>query len=195
MLGKKALRLVTAALLVGVALGAQQVSSVTARHARAAGESGVISITDWQFPVGCNLLNASALASVIGCLAETQDSIIGLDNRLRYFPDLAENIPTKQNGEVRIVNGDLVVTYKLRPNLKWSDGSPLTVDDFIFSVPINILNGNSTGIDQIKSMKKIDARTVEVTYKGILGPYVAYGSPEYLFPKAYLEKKYGTTNI
>ena len=195
MLGKKTLRLAIAALLVGVALGAQHVSGATARHARAAGETGVISITDWQFPGGCNLLSANQEAVVEGCAAETQDSIIGIDNHLKYFPDLAENIPTKQNGEVKIVNGNLVVTYKLRPNLKWSDGSPLTVDDFIFSVPLNILNGNGTGIDQIKSMKTIDASTVEVTYKGIFAPYVAYGYPGTLWPKAYLEKKYGTTNV
>src|SRR5436309_162896 len=67
MFGKKTLRLVTAALLVGVAMGAQQVSSVTARHAQAAGESGVISITDWQFPGGCNLLSANEEAVVEGC--------------------------------------------------------------------------------------------------------------------------------
>ena len=44
---------------------------------------------------------------------------------------LAENIPTVANGEV---SPDLKTwTFKLRPNLVWSDGQPLTADDIDFA--------------------------------------------------------------
>ncbi len=49
----------------------------------------------------------------------------------KYLPDLATTVPTVENGGV-VVNGttfDLKIT--LRPNLKWSDGTPLTMDDLV----------------------------------------------------------------
>lgn len=39
---------------------------------------------------------------------------------------LAENVPT-------VTADGLTYTFKLRPNLKWSDGQPLTADDVIFT--------------------------------------------------------------
>ena len=46
-------------------------------------------------------------------------------------PDLAESIPTLENGGV---SEDLTtITWKVREDVVWSDGSPLTLDDFIFT--------------------------------------------------------------
>ncbi|MCY4020946.1 MAG: peptide ABC transporter substrate-binding protein [Chloroflexi bacterium] len=46
-------------------------------------------------------------------------------------PDLAEFIPTLENGGV---SEDLTtITWKLKEGVIWSDGSPLTVDDLIFT--------------------------------------------------------------
>ena len=46
-------------------------------------------------------------------------------------PDLAESIPTLENGGV---SEDLTtITWKVREGVVWSDGSPLTLDDFIFT--------------------------------------------------------------
>ena len=46
-------------------------------------------------------------------------------------PDLAEDIPTLENGGV---SEDLTtITWKVREDVVWSDGSPLTLDDFIFT--------------------------------------------------------------
>ncbi len=192
MFGKKTLRLATAALMVGVTLGAQQ---LVPRHASAAGETGVISLTDWQFPDGCNGLATASVADQEIC-APMQDSLFYLDNHLNYQPDLVKEMPTTANHDVRTVNGNLVVDYKLKPNLKWSDGSPLTADDLTFNVQLNLAIGNTFGLDQIKDMKSLNGGSVwEVTYKGIYAPFVAYGNPSPLYPKAYLQKKYGSTDI
>ena len=49
----------------------------------------------------------------------------------KYLPDLATSVPTVANGGV-VVNGATVdVTITLKPNLKWSDGTPLTMDDLV----------------------------------------------------------------
>jgi peptide/nickel transport system substrate-binding protein len=195
MLGKKTLRLITAALLVGVALGAQHVSGATARHTGAApvhANSGVVAITDWQFPDGCGP-GAASVANQEVCAA-TWDSLFGLDNHLNYFPDLATNIPTFANGGAKTVGGNLVVTYVLKPNLRWSDGAPQTTRDLVFGTNLNLAIGNSFGIDQIKSMQVLDSRRLRVTYKGQYAPYYEFGAPIPL-PQAYMQKKYGTSNI
>jgi peptide/nickel transport system substrate-binding protein len=49
----------------------------------------------------------------------------------KYVPDLATTVPTVENGGV-VVNGSTFdVTVTLKPGLKWSDGTPLTMDDFV----------------------------------------------------------------
>ncbi len=191
MFGKKAVRLATAALMVATVMGAQHVSGAT----RSAASSGVVAITDWQFPDGCNLIEAASVADQEIC-GPMEDTLFLIDNHLNYQPDLAVNIPTTKNGEVKTVNGNLVVTYKLKPNLKWSDGSPITADDLTFNVNLEMATGATFGVDQIKSMKSLDARTWQVTYNGIYAPYYEYGTPsDGFYSQKYLEKKYGTTNI
>jgi peptide/nickel transport system substrate-binding protein len=192
MAGNKTLRLTVATLFAGASLGAGTVAHGANSPMRPAA-SNVISITDWQFPAGCNTLSANQEASVEGCAAETYDSLVGINNKLDDFADLATVIPTAKNGGVKVVGGNQIVTWTLKPNLKWSDGQPLTVDDAMFGVPLNIALGNNTGLDQIKSMKKVSDRVFQVTYKGVYAPYVDYG-PLNVYPRHYLEKKYGTTN-
>lgn len=191
---KPAVQLGVAGLLLLSFLLASVPASGATPRAPAIPTRGVVTLTDWQFPDGCNQLATSSVANVEIC-APMQDSLFKIDDKLNYRPNLAERIPTTKNGGARVVNGNLVVSYKLKPNLRWSDGSPLTSDDVIFSVRLGIATGNTFGVDQIKEMKRIDARTVQVTYKGVYAPYVAYGNPQPLWPQKYLQKKYGTRDV
>ncbi|MCL6626007.1 MAG: peptide-binding protein [Alicyclobacillus shizuokensis] len=66
-------------------------------------------------------------------------------------------------------------TIKLKPNAKWSDGKPLTADDIIFTLK-TIINpkAGSPGIsqyDKIKTMKKIDDHTIQITLKQVYAPF------------------------
>src|SRR5205814_4893036 len=47
---------------------------------------------------------------------------------------MAREFPTRDNGDW-IVNADgtMVTTYRLRPNIKWHDGTPVTARDFAFA--------------------------------------------------------------
>ncbi len=75
-------------------------------------------------------------------------------------PDLAESYEISSDG--------LVYTFKLKPNLHWSDGEALTADDIVFTI-------NSTQDPSIKSfrraswngvlVKKIDEKTVQFILK------------------------------
>ncbi|OJT96019.1 MAG: ABC transporter substrate-binding protein [Rhizobium sp. 63-7] len=92
----------------------------------------------------------------------------------KIVPGAAESWTVSDDGTV--------YTFKLRDNGKWSDGSPVTADDFVFSFQrvedpktaagyANILypvknaekvNKGEVAVDQL-GMKAVDARTLEIT--------------------------------
>ncbi len=64
----------------------------------------------------------------------SQMTEIGLakwDDKNNIIPDLATDIPSVANGGVSA--DGLTITWHLRPNLKWSDGQPLTSKDVAFT--------------------------------------------------------------
>jgi ABC-type transport system substrate-binding protein len=103
-INKSVVRLAAATLLVGTALGAHRISGATASQATSAAPSGIVSITDWQFPDGCNPVATSSVADQEIC-QPMEDSLFLLDDHLTYQPDLAQDIPTPANGGAKVVNG------------------------------------------------------------------------------------------
>jgi peptide/nickel transport system substrate-binding protein len=80
---------------------------------------------------------------------------IRYDSKARPVPDALREIPTIANGDVS--KDGLRLTYKLRPNIKWQDGTPLTCDDlkFTWQVVMNPHN-NVVTTDGYKSIGSID---------------------------------------
>jgi len=193
-MSKGATRAIMAGVLAGsVMLGVAWAPGVAPHRAALAPASGIVTLTNAQPPDGCGL--ASNVASDIDVCTPMQDQLFTTDDHLTIRPDLVAYIPTTGNGGAGIVHGNLVVTYRLKPNLRWSDGVPLTADDVIFSVRVNLAVGNTFGLDQIATMTKLDDRTVRFTYRGVYAPYLAYGWPSPLLPRHHLQKKYGTTDV
>jgi peptide/nickel transport system substrate-binding protein len=53
-------------------------------------------------------------------------------------PVLVTEVPAVTNDSLRfLADGGLEVTWRLRPNLKWSDGTPLTADDLLFALNVS----------------------------------------------------------
>jgi peptide/nickel transport system substrate-binding protein len=94
------------------------------------------------------------------------------------------------------------ITFKLRDNLKWSDGQPLTADDVVFTYQDIVFNkaiptgwqdtlkiGKSRSFPEIN---KIDARTVKFTFSEPFAPFLftTTGAPDGvgILPKHILEK-------
>src|SRR3954453_14484853 len=50
------------------------------------------------------------------------------------LPMLAERVPTQENGDW-VVNpdGTMLTTYRIRSNVRWHDGTPLSAQDFSFA--------------------------------------------------------------
>ena len=92
------------------------------------------------------------------------------DADLNPQPWLVEKIPTIEDGDW-VVNSDgtMEVTWKLRPNITWSDGQPLTIDDVIFGWQVmtdpDIPAFGKGEAQNISKIEKIDDRTFKVYYK------------------------------
>ena len=97
-----------------------------------------------------------------------------VDEKGDFYPVLATDLPTQANGGLSADN--LKVTWKLRPDLKWSDGQPLTSDDIKFtweviSDPTSGALSGTGGFDLIQSVETPDTTTAVVTYST---PYPGY---------------------
>ena len=57
-----------------------------------------------------------------------------LDDRGALRPVLAETVPTLENGLWKLFpDGRMETTWKLKPGLKWHDGTAFTSEDFVFA--------------------------------------------------------------
>ncbi len=85
-------------------------------------------------------------------------------------PYLAEALPQLNTDSWRVLpDGRMETTYKLRPNLTWHDGRPLTADDFAFAARVytapqlTIFTPNPQ--DRIDRVLAPDPRTVVIQWK------------------------------
>jgi peptide/nickel transport system substrate-binding protein len=113
----------------------------------AATPGGTIIIGDWQEATQFNPYYYSQVTEA-NVASAVWHSLLTISSDFRYIPQLAaEPIPTTENGGVTLgQNGDaMTVTWKLRDGLKWSDGQPLTCDDFKYAWEW-VLDKNNTGV-------------------------------------------------
>jgi len=138
--------------------------SATAVVRRGAGDE--LKILYWQAPT---ILNAHLATGV----KDSDAARLVTEPLASYGPDakplangLAAEIPTVANGGVSADR--MSVTWRLRPNIKWSDGTPFTADDvaFTFSLIADPKTAASTSVaaEGVKSVTAKDATTVVVTY-------------------------------
>jgi peptide/nickel transport system substrate-binding protein len=82
-------------------------------------------------------------------------------------PVLVAEIPSQENGGIS-ADGK-VITMKLRPDLVWSDGEPLTSQDFVFTANMQTSPKNAVATaypyDQIDTIEAPDPTTVVITFK------------------------------
>ena len=113
------------------------------------------------------------------------------NDKMQYIPMEVQQVPSFANGGVKMVNGKMVVTWKLKPGLKWSDGQPVTSADAVFTA--KAMNDTSFVVDSregwplIESVQTPDPLTVVVTFKEVYAAYVDMFQA--LMPKHVLEGK------
>jgi len=114
------------------------------------------------------------------------------------FPELASELPTKENGGVVVdeAAGTMSVTWKMRQDVQWADGKPVTAEDVIFTYNAIInpeTGGWIPGIDYIDSVDKVDDYTFTINYNAIYPAYLTqFGGEEVaVWPAHYCDAAQG----
>ena len=130
------------------------------------GQGGTLKILYWQAPTilnnhlaqGTKDQDASRLVS---------EPLAALDPDGKPVPVLAAEIPTLENGGV--AKDQKSITWKLRPDIKWSDGTPFTADDVVFTwqyiADPKTAAATSETADGVTNVEAKDPNTVVVSFK------------------------------
>jgi peptide/nickel transport system substrate-binding protein len=101
--------------------------------------------------------------------------LIRYDDHGEAVPDVALAVPTQANGGISA--DGRTITYHLRPNVRFSDGVPLTADDVVFTWHAILNHANNVPYvfpnDQAESVIARDAHTVVVHLKAPSAPFIA----------------------
>lgn len=95
------------------------------------------------------------------------EGLVGVDPQGNFYPILAEELPTHENGGISEDN--LTITWKLKKNVTWSDGEPFTADDVLFTYeaatsPQSLLAERFSKISDISAP---DEHTVVIKYSEV----------------------------
>ena len=125
--------------------------------------------------------NVSFVVRVFNAELDTVDS---LD---RPRPYLAEALPQLNTDSWRILpDGHMETSYRLKPNLTWHDGVPLTSDDFVFALKVfktpELGVSGMTPITWMDEIQAPDPRTIVIRWRtafpdaGVLSTVGTYGN-------------------
>lgn len=120
----------------------------------------------------------------------THHALVRHDHRGTPLSTLAAELPSQARG-TWIVNpdGTMTTTYRLRPNVLWHDGRPLSVEDFVFgwkiSTDAELPIGARSLAARISQIETPDDLTLLISWKGLypladrisshdVGPYPAH---------------------
>ncbi len=123
-----------------------------------------------------------------------------IDPSGNVYPVLAASLPTQENGEVTMNDdGTMDVTWTLRNDVTWADGTPVTVDDVLFTYQA-IIDPNTgswiPGIDLVTGVDKIDDQKFVVHFSSVYPSYLTLfgGRQVVIWPKHYCDASQGFQN-
>ncbi|MGD2039864.1 MAG: peptide ABC transporter substrate-binding protein [Anaerolineae bacterium] len=95
------------------------------------------------------------------------------DDQNLAFPRLVTEIPSVENGGVS--EDGMVITMNLRDDIVWSDGTPITAEDFVFTYEMIVSPNNAVAsvypYDYLASVEAPDERTVVMTFSEPFAPW------------------------
>lgn len=136
-------------------------------------QAGVLRVAESEEPKNLNPLLAGTTPEVfIDRLMF--EPLLSADPRGNTVPMLAAVVPTQANGGIS--PDGLTIRYRLRRNVRWSDGVPVTARDVIWSWQA-IENTNNDvvsrhGYDDVRSIDAPDPYTIIVHLKRRFSPFV-----------------------
>ncbi|KPK10326.1 MAG: hypothetical protein AMJ56_08290 [Anaerolineae bacterium SG8_19] len=152
-----------------------------------------------QDPLGFNGLVAdTGYEAMVGELALL--AVSEIDPSGNVYPELAEEIPTLENGGVVFdeENWTMDVTWELRQDVFWADGEQVTVDDVIFTwdaITDPEMGIWVDGVDYTDSIEKVDDFTFIVHYNTVYTAYqTQFGGENFnVYPEHYCDASQGFT--
>lgn len=127
---------------------------------------GVVRLGEPQEPDSLNLMFGNN-ASTDEVSALLFSFLLRFDDNGNYFPDLATAVPTKRNGGISA--DGRTITIHLRKNARWSDGVPVTAQDWMFTYHAVLNPRNNVksryGWDHIASAQAPDPYTLVIHLK------------------------------
>ncbi len=140
------------------------------------GTDGEVKLT---FPQAVSIMNPYLSSGTKDVYAASMvvEPLAGYDNQGTLIPKLVTEIPTVENGGV---SADFTsITWKLIPGLLWSDGTPVTAEDAVFTAAYCMdPEGGCAQLskyDGVASVEAVDASTIKVTFAAPKpNPYTAF---------------------
>ena len=150
---------------LGSAMAVAAAPMALAQETGERGRDGQLSIIYWQAPSTLN-------PYLSGGTKEVESASLIVEPLIRYDPDgqmvpwLIDEIPTVENGGV---SEDLTeITYTISEGIQWSDGTPLTAEDAVFTYEYCTHPeggcAQSSYFEGVASMEAVDDRTLKITY-------------------------------
>lgn len=101
--------------------------------------------------------------------------LIQFNDKNEPLPWIAKEIPTIDNGGIS--PDGKVITFKLRDDVKWSDGEPLTADDYVFTYQMIMSDKNTVASRDpfdtaVEKVEAPDKNTLVVTFKEPFAPWM-----------------------
>jgi len=99
----------------------------------------------------------------------SHNALTATDEREATRAQVAVDLPSVDKGTWRLnPDGTMDVTWTIRPNVKWQDGTPLTTADLLFSYEVyrdtDIPNKRGVGVPLTQSATAIDSHTLVVRW-------------------------------
>jgi peptide/nickel transport system substrate-binding protein len=146
------------------------------------GAGDTVTILYWQAVSGLNPYLSGGTKDIHGA-SVVLEPLARYDETGQMVPWLVDEIPTLENGGV---SEDLMnITWKLKDGILWSDGTPLTAEDVVFTGEYCMhpdLGCNAlSAFDDVESVEALDDLTVRVNFAVPkpfpYGPFVSHTVP------------------
>lgn len=174
---------VVLALVAGACASQDDGAGDDAQGAQEPQQGGTLTWASEQFPP--HLQCERADNNLAWCSYPQKGALLGAFDQtpdFEYVPELVE--------EAEVDEGPpFVVTFHINPDAQWSDGTPVSADDFEYTYQLHIDKKaevvSRDGYDDVESSEVVDDKTFELTFKEPFAPYRVLFDP--LYPAHVLE--------
>jgi peptide/nickel transport system substrate-binding protein len=138
-------------------------TTTAAPPASAAGEGGELLLLQWQAVTHLNPYTGTGTKD-IQAASLVIEPLVEYDGDGNLSPSLVTEVPTLANGGQ---SADLTqLTYNLLPGVTWSDGTPFTADDVVFTWEYCTQSEGcgSSQFETVTSVEAVDDLTVTITF-------------------------------